>query len=229
MDKVEQVAAQFALLHECVHALQANLIFGLDSDEGDEPLSLTKEFMARTPFVWPVVNIPVPFGNTPLYDEYVAAGRILETLPFTFYYAPYLATTLKNYDPLEYYDKLIELLSFGSTAKMLRRRIRSASHPVVKLVHWARTIATRATLRGYRQILDMLRSDRGFLAFHEKRSKDLPEFYHYQYERMLGRYATLVSRADRIPVLERSTKVTPGLPAPGCPSGISPETARTAV
>ena len=31
----------------------------------------------------------------------------------------------------------------------------------------------------------------------------LPDFYHQQYERMLGPYAGMLSRADRVPDLEQ--------------------------
>jgi hypothetical protein len=86
-EKVERVVEHFRELHEHVPYMQANFIFGLDTDEGYEPVELTKEFMERTPFVWPTINIPVPFGGTPLFDERKAADRILQTIPFSFYYA----------------------------------------------------------------------------------------------------------------------------------------------
>jgi hypothetical protein len=47
----------------------------------------------------------------------------------------------------------------------------------------------------------MLRSDKQFLAFHEGRSTALPEFYRHTGERILGRYAELLSAADRTPDL----------------------------
>jgi len=81
--KVERVAEHFRRLHEHVPYLQANFMFGLDTDAGDEPVELTKEFMTRTPFVWPVVNIPHPFGGTPLYEQYLEEGRILASMPRT--------------------------------------------------------------------------------------------------------------------------------------------------
>jgi hypothetical protein len=46
-----------------------------------------------------------------------------------------------------------------------------------------------------------LRADRAFREFHEGRRGALPEFYHDQYERALGRYAELISRDDRRPDL----------------------------
>lgn len=52
-------------------------------DAGDEPVELTKELMTRRPFVWPTLKIPIPFGNTPLYDQVREDERILTAMPFT--------------------------------------------------------------------------------------------------------------------------------------------------
>ena len=201
IEKVNRVVEHFRHLGENVPYLQANFMFGLDTDRGNDPIDLTKVFMDQTPFVWPAINIPVPFGGTPLHDELLGSGRILKAMPFAFYYAPYLVTTLRHYGPVTYYEKLLELFCHLSSPAMLKRRIRSTSSPTVKLVHWTRTASTRAGMRSYRHILQMLRSDTQFRAFHEGRSAELPEFYHRRYERMLGRYAGLLSRADRVPDL----------------------------
>ena len=53
----------------------------------------------------------------------------------------------------------------------------------------------------FRRILELMKADRRFRAFHEGESQILPEFYHYQYERLLGPYATLLSYEDRQPML----------------------------
>jgi radical SAM superfamily enzyme YgiQ (UPF0313 family) len=199
--KVDHVAAHFAQLAENVPYLQANFMFGLDTDLGDEPIELTKRFMDRAPFAFPTINIPVPFGGTPLHDELTAGGRILKTMPFSFYYAPYLVTTIKHYDPITYYEKLTELYAHASSPEMLRRRIATTSHRAIKYVHRARTSSFRADIASFRRIIDMLRSDPKFLAFHEGRSTALPEYYRHTGERMLGRYAELLSAADRTPDL----------------------------
>jgi hypothetical protein len=199
--KVERVAAHFAQLAENVPYLQANFMFGLDTDQGDDPVELTKRFMDLAPFAFPTINIPVPFGGTPLHAELTAAGRILTTMPFTFYYAPYLVTTIKHYDPITYYEKLIELYSHAASPAMLRRRLRSTSHRVVGYVHRARTAGFRSDVASFRRIREMLRSDPEFLAFHEGRTTVLPEFYRHLGDRMLGRYAELLTPADRTPDL----------------------------
>ena len=148
VEKVERVADHFRRLGENVPYLQANFIFGLDTDAGDAPVDLTRLFMDRAPSVWPVINIPMPYGGTPLHDRLLADGRILRAMPFAFYYAPYLVTTLKNYDPAGYYERLIELFSHAASSSMLKRRIQGASMRRIKLLHRARTTGTRARLRG---------------------------------------------------------------------------------
>jgi radical SAM superfamily enzyme YgiQ (UPF0313 family) len=199
--KVDRVAAHFAELAENVPYLQANFMFGLDTDEGDEPVELTKRFMDKAPFAFPTINIPVPFGGTPLHDQLTADRRILTSMPFSFYYAPYLVTTIKNYDPVRYYEKLIDLYSHASSPDMLQRRLATTKHRAIPYVHRARTASFRADVRSFQGIVRMLRSDPDFLAFHEGRSTALPGFYREIGERMLGRYAELLSPAERTPDL----------------------------
>lgn len=200
-EKVERLVDHFRLLHEHVPYLQANFMFGLDADRGDEPIALTKDFMARTPFVWPVVNIPHPFGGTPLHDRYRREGRILTAMPFSFYYSPWVVTTFASYDTVAYYERLIELFTHFTAPGMLVRRLRATSSPFVRTMHLVRTRVKRGRLRAFRRLRDLLVWDPALRRFHEGRSRTLPELYHREYERMLGPYAPLMSRADRTPEL----------------------------
>ena len=66
-EKVRLIAEHLKLLHTYVSGIQVNFIFGLDIDEGDEPVEMTKEFMTRTPFVWAHHQHPRPlWGDPPL-------------------------------------------------------------------------------------------------------------------------------------------------------------------
>jgi radical SAM superfamily enzyme YgiQ (UPF0313 family) len=201
--KVERVAEHFRLLSEQVPYLQANFMFGLDGDRGDEPVALTTEFMDRTPFVWPAFNIPVPFGGTPLHEAMLRDGRVLRAMPFGFYYAPFLVMRPRHYDPVGYYERLIRLYSHAASPAMLRRRLASARSRLIRFVHRVRTAGLRSQVASLRRLHAMLRDDAGMRAFHEGRAAPLPERYHALYERMLGPFAGLLSRADRIPDLER--------------------------
>jgi len=205
-EKVDRVAAHFEQLAEHIPYLQANFMFGLDSDTGDEPVDLTRRFMDRTPFAWPTINIPVPFGGTPLHDELAADGRVLSAMPFSFYYAPYLVSTLKNYDPLTYYEKLTELYAHAASPAMLRRRLDSTRRRSVRWIHRARTSAFRADIASFREILDRLRTDRQFRLFHEGGTTTLPAYYRRLGDRMLGRYSELLTPAERTPDLAQASR-----------------------
>jgi radical SAM superfamily enzyme YgiQ (UPF0313 family) len=202
-EKLKHVVEHFRVLREYVPGLQANFMFGSEVDHGDEPVELTKEFIRSLPYVWPTVNIPTPFGNTPLYDRALAKGSILKPMPFSFYYTPYLVTTMPNYPPVEYYDKLIDIYSAMTSARMLTRRLVTKSTIGFSLLHALRTFSLRQDLATFRRLQQELKTDRAFRSFHEGCSVSLPEFYQRCYEEKLGRYASLVSRTERIPDMEK--------------------------
>ena len=85
---------------------------------------------------------------------------------------------------------------------LLVRRLRSTTHPVVRLAHVVRTRVKRRRLRVLRRLHGLLAADAQFRAFHEGATDVLPEYYHREYERLLGPFASLMPRADRRPVLE---------------------------
>ncbi|MEX2247273.1 MAG: radical SAM protein [Dehalococcoidia bacterium] len=216
-EKMEMVAEEFRAIHEYVQGLQANFIFGLDADEGDEPVELTKEFITRTPFVWPAINIPTPFGGTPFFDDCVSDGRILRSMPFALYYIPHLVTTLKHYDPIGYYERLIDINVHLSSAKLLRKRLGSTRSRSIQLFFLARTSGTRQRVNDFRAIIGALKSDAHMLAFHEGEDVPLPSFYRHEVRRMLGQYASLLSEEDLLPVLDQyvstASRALPLLPA----------------
>jgi hypothetical protein len=199
--KMNQVIEQFNNIRPFVTGIQANFIFGLDVDEGNEPIELTKEFVSRAPFVMPNFNIPVPFGNTPLYEKYRSENRLLTTMPFTFYYLPYLVFMVKNYDAATYYEKLIELISFVSGRNMLLKRLKSSPSPFSAGYNLVKSLGNRQMIRRLSEMLTLLKTDPQFRAFYEHNTDVLPEFYHRKYEDLLGPYAGLMSREDRKPIL----------------------------
>jgi radical SAM superfamily enzyme YgiQ (UPF0313 family) len=204
-EKLAQVVEHFRELRHHVPGLQANFLFGTEADEGDEPVELTKEFIQQAPFVWPTVNIPTPFGNTPLYDRALANGKILKSMPFSFYYTPYLVTTMPHYRPVEYYDRLIDIYATMTSTSMVMRRFSPESNLRFSLLNMLRTFAMRQDLAALRLVRANLENETEFRAYHEGESPDLPEFYHHRYEQKLGPYAGLISRAERTPELEETS------------------------
>jgi hypothetical protein len=199
--KLDSVIEQFKSIRPYVMGIQANFIFGLDTDAGDSPVELTKEFASRAPFVMPNFNIPVPFGDTPLFERFLAEDRILKTMPFVFYYMPYLTFVVKNYSPASYYEKLIELVAYVSTGKMMLRRFKGTRNAFPTGYNLIKTLGNHQMIKRLTEILNLLKTDSQFRAFHDHETDVLPEFYHHQYERLLGDYASLISREERTPVL----------------------------
>jgi hypothetical protein len=213
-EKLDKVVEQFKAIRPFVSGIQANFIFGLDVDSGNEPVELTRAFASRVPFVMPNFNIPVPFGNTPLYEKYFNEDRLLTSMPFSFYYMPYLVFTLKNYTAATYYEKLIELISCVSTGNMLMERLRTSPSPFPAAYNLIKVLGNRQMVARLRKILDLLNTDPQFNAFHAHETDVLPEFYHRQYEDLLGPYAALMSREDRRPVLVSRQKAEVALATP---------------
>ena len=199
-EKLDQVTEQFMLLRDYIEGFQANFVFGTDVDCGDEPLELTKEFVMRLPFVWPGVNIPTPFGNTPLFDALWTEDRILKAMPFAFYYNPYLTFIPAHYSPLEYYTRIIDLFSLITSRQTWIRRLTNGTHALVKFIHSVQAFGMMHELTDLRRIRRELETSAELRAFHDGRGMRLPEFYERRFEERLGPYASLITRADRQPV-----------------------------
>ena len=204
--KLNQVIEHLQMIHEYVPYMQANFILGLDTDAGDEPFELTKEFLRRTPFVFPTLNIPVAYGGTPLYLSLLREGRILKRMPFTFYWLPYLTLILQNYDALAYFQKMVDLYSVCVSNEVLKMRLTAKSPRFVKAVHIYHTFVYRAILQNLKETVKHLQSDSHFRAFHAAESDVLPDYYVRAYKRQLGNYAELMPIEDSQPLLDGETE-----------------------
>ncbi len=207
VEKFKRTLENFHLLKENQQFMQASLIFGLDSDCGESPVEMTKEFIRQTPFAWPTVNIPSPYGGTPLFEELSNKDRILKAMPFNFYQTPYLVTTVKNYNPLEYYEKLLEISSVVSSDGLLKERMDCAPNWKHKYYYKLRTAGEKYFNRIYQGMVKKLETDKNFRNFHEGESSVLPEFYHHEFERQAGPFASLLSQSERQPVLNQMNPV----------------------
>lgn len=198
-DRVAGIAGKFHSLRKYVPGLQANFVFGLDIDAGDQPFELTRNFIGRVPSVWPNLNILTPYGGTPVYDDMAREGRLLPCMPLALYCSPYLAFVMKNYDSITFYDRFIDLLAASTSAALTIKRIASRSHAALKIARLGQTTAVRHDIREMRLIRDEIHRNPRMRTFHEGRSMALPDFYNRHLDQRLGRYAELLTAADRIP------------------------------
>jgi hypothetical protein len=125
-------------------------------------------------------------------------------MPFLFYNTPYLVTTPKHYAPLDYYERLVELLGELVTGAAVRARL-DIRRGTLAVIDALRLLGIRRTLRRLRTIAGLLRTDAGFRAFHERRTAVLPAFYRRRLADALGRYAELLTEADMVPELPAAT------------------------
>ena len=223
-EKLERVVEHFHTLREYVPYLQANFILGLDSDAGDEPFELTREFMLRAPFVFPTLNIPTAYAGTPLYDTLLREGRILKAMPFTFYGLPYLSVITKNYDPLTYMQKMVDLYTVFASGELFRARLAASRRWSDSAVNCYRVPIARGILKALRQTLRGMQTDAQFRAFHAGETDVLPDVYAMAYKRQLGRYAELMPVRESRPLLsaEPAIPVVPSICAASaaCPPAI---------
>ncbi len=202
-EKMTEAVEQMHTLHEYIPFIQVNFMFGLDSDFGDEPFELTKEFLRRTPYLYPTLNVPVAFGGTPLYRDLLKERRILKAMPFSFYWAPYLTLILKNYDALAYFRHMADLYALLASGEMVRRRLASNAPRSVKALNVIyRDFATRVHVAKFRKLVHRLETDRDFRLFHAGQSRVLPPDYVRMYQQHLGSYAELMPIEASQPMFE---------------------------
>ena len=152
-------------------------------------------------------------GGTPLFDQMHRDGRVLKAMPLALYFTQYYAvTTLEHYDPIEYYDHLIDLYATIGSMRMLAKRLMTPVHPYLRLLNAIRTLADRGAVREFTAVRHQLATDRQLLAFHTGRSETLPEFYHQRFEQRVGPYAELLPRGERTPVLDRTPSSHQSMP-----------------
>ena len=125
--KFAEIATHFKLLEEYIPHLQANFILGLDNDSGAIPFELTREFVEQFPLVFPAVNVPIPYGGTPLFDRMRSTGRVFDALPSVFFFAPMIVFRMQNYEPMEYLRQMTSLYQKIGGLKATWKRVQHGS------------------------------------------------------------------------------------------------------
>jgi radical SAM superfamily enzyme YgiQ (UPF0313 family) len=191
-EKLTRMVEKFYTLKEYVPYLGTNLIFGLDHDSGPDSFEISKEFLVRAPIVYPTLHIPIPFGGTPLFSTLFNEGRILKSMPFTFYRIPYMTIIFNHYDPVTFMQYMVDLFAVASSNSLLRERFAHDKHILARGTNLMRTITAKRRCKIFKEILNLLISDSQVLAFHEGKTEKLPDYYAWEYERLMGKYAELV-------------------------------------
>jgi len=187
--KVERVAEHINSILAYIPYLQSNFVLGLDTDAGAEPFELTKRFVDLTPGAFPAYSLLSAFGEAaPLNLELQRAGRVL---PF-----PHLflnnngAMNVRplNYEWVEFYDHVIDLMEHTHSWKNIARRAKATSGWPSKMLNFVRSVSSEGfgRLKYYREIRRRLVEDPEFRPYFEQDTTKLPRFYSDIVRKSLG-------------------------------------------
>jgi hypothetical protein len=188
-EKVNQISEHINMMFRYVPYVQTNFVLGLDSDAGEEPFELTKRFVDKSPAAFPGYSLLTAFGEAaPLNLEYQKAGRVL---PFPFHFLNnHLAMNLKpkNYEWLDFYNKVIDLTQYTFSKKAIYRRFMATPGGTSKWMNFMRAISSEGygRIRFFKKVRQQLIENKGFRDYLEGETKQLPTFYKDIIQRDLG-------------------------------------------
>jgi radical SAM superfamily enzyme YgiQ (UPF0313 family) len=191
--KFAEIAAHFRLLEEHIPYLQANFILGLDNDRGEAPFELTRRFVQEFPSVFPAVNVPIPYGGTPMFDRMTSEGRVLGGLPSMFFFAPMLVLRMQNYEPVEYLRRMRSLYRSISGVKATWSRVQRGSL-AVRVLNAARGISVRSQLRRLAWLEHLATKDVSVRRFYDGKSTEVPGPFAAILKARLGPYFDLLGQ-----------------------------------
>ncbi|UKJ08813.1 B12-binding domain-containing radical SAM protein [Solitalea lacus] len=191
LEKLKKVSEHVNMVFKYIPYLQANFVLGLDTDEGDEPFELTKRFVDLSPGAFPGYSLLSAFGEAaPLNLEYQKDNRVL---PFPFHFLNnHLAMNVKpkNYDWVDFYDKVIDLTEYSFSQRAIYRRFAATTTFTSKWMNLMRAISSEGwgRLSFYRQVRKKLIEDKAFRQYFEGETRQLPPFYLNIIKRDLGKW-----------------------------------------
>ncbi|WP_127127336.1 B12-binding domain-containing radical SAM protein [Pseudoflavitalea rhizosphaerae] len=188
-EKVNRISEHVNMILRYIPYVQTNFVLGLDSDSGDEPFELTKRFIDRSPGAFPGYSLLTAFGEAaPLNLEYQKLGRVI---PFPFHFLDnHSAMNIKprNYEWLDFYNKVIDLTSYSFSVRALYRRFKATPDRTPKWMNLMRAISSEGygRLRFYQKLRQKLTEDKALRRFFDGESNEIPSFYTSNIRKDLG-------------------------------------------
>jgi hypothetical protein len=188
-EKLNRISEHVNMMFKYIPYVQTNFVLGLDSDAGSEPFELTKRFVDKVPAAFPGYSLLSAFGEAaPLNLQYQTENRVLG-FPFHFL-NNHLAMNIKpkNYEWIDFYDKVIDLTSYTFSAKAMYKRFAATKDFTNKWMNFMRAISSEGhgRIRLYKQIRKNLMKDRNFRNYFEGETQQLPAFYTNIIKKQLG-------------------------------------------
>ena len=189
MEKVRKIADHINMVLHYIPYLQANLVFGLDIDEGPEPFECTKRFVDLAPGAYPGYCLLSAFGQAaPSNLEYQRQNRVL-AFPFHFLNTQNLMNVKpKNYSWVSFYDHLINLIEYTFSRPAVYNRYKAIKPTFWR---WMNVLRGRSDqgigrVRYYTDLRNRLETDRELRDFSEYETTTLPQYFVQRIRRDLG-------------------------------------------
>ena len=189
-DKVKLVAEQINLVLRYIPYVQANLIFGLDCDEGPTPFELSKRFVDLAPGVYPNFSLITSYGNSaPLSHTLQEENRVLD-LPFPFLDGNSgLNIKLKNYEYLDFYRYMDDLVKYAFSKKKIAKRFVANKHAFPRWINLLRSVfSAKGSCANFAEISNLLQNNSEFQGFYFEGNMQPPSFYRNKVEQALGSF-----------------------------------------
>jgi len=189
IEKVKQVSDHVNQILRYIPYVQTNFVLGLDVDEGEEPFELTKQFVDRTPGVFPAYSLFSAFGQAaPLNLELQRAARVL---PFPFHFLDNnhaMNVRPRHYTWTKLYDHIIDLRRHSFSWRAVRRRFAANDGVLTRSLNFVRAVSSEGLgrIRHDTVVRGLLESDHTVRRFFESETPAVPAFYTDQVRRDLG-------------------------------------------
>jgi len=189
MEKVKAVAEQVNMIQRYIPQVHTNFMFGLDTDIGSDPFTLTKRFIDLAPATYPSFQMLTAFGHSAKGNlKYELGNRII---PFPFHMMIGLNTmniVPKNYSWEEFYVHFIDLLKYGFSNKVMYRRFRANPRIAAKwfTLLLSLSLGGKGKIRHVTAMLENLRRKSDFRSFMEKETSEVPAFMIEKTKKDLG-------------------------------------------
>ncbi len=189
MDKVREVADHVNMVQRHIPQVQTNFMFGLDSDAGDEPFTLTKHFIDLAPAVYPSFSLLSAFGRGAKGNvRYEREGRVIP-FPFHMLRSTYVLNVVpKHYTWEALYGHYLEVLRHCFSPGAMSRRFHANPLAVPRWVTLllSLTIGGKGKIRSLTRMLEQLRREPEFRSLVTRASDRIPAFMVEQVRRDLG-------------------------------------------
>jgi len=189
LEKVTEVSEHINTIMEYIPYLQANFVFGLDCDEGDEPFELQKKFIDLSPGSFPGYSLLTAFGQAaPLNLGYQREGRVR---PFPFFFLNNNgAMNVKpmNYDWKTFYDHVIDVTQYSFSWPRIWKRYKANKHPLGRRMNFLRAVSQEGfgRIKYFKEIRRRMDTDPQFMPFFDGKTTKVPDFYIARIKKSMG-------------------------------------------